>query len=41
MDRKHVWNITPRGFDRAQCYCGYGGICLANLSKQIANTSNW
>ena len=30
------------GFERAQCYWDYGGICLTTLNKQItANTSNW
>ena len=34
--------VTASGFDRAQCYCDYGGISLANLNKQIvANSSDW
>ena len=46
ISKKTFFDRTPpmiaSGFERAQCYWDYGGICLTSLNKQItANTSNW
>ena len=41
LSSTNMLNIRSNGFDHARCYWDYVGVGLANLSKQIASTSNW
>ena len=41
LSSTNMLNIRANGFDHARCYWDYVGVGLANLSKQIASTSNW